>query len=190
MKLICSYCNSEFYKKRASYKFCSVSCVRQSKAIKNKECPNCKIPFRPKEPIQKYCSHSCAAIFNNAGRVYINNKKSVVVKKSKLQDWLDGRWNGSITSGNLSKIVREYLLEQAKYRCTRCGWAECSQYIKNKVPILTIDHIDGKSNNNTVDNLVVLCYNCHTLTPTFGSLNRGNGTRFTVGQQIQSLKTK
>ena len=39
------------------------------------------------------------------------------------------------------------------------------------------------TNYNSIDNLEVLCYNCHTLTETFGSLNaksagrRGSGPR-------------
>ena len=32
---------------------------------------------------------------------------------------------------------------------------------------LTLDHIDGNNSNNELDNLRILCYNCHALTETF-----------------------
>lgn len=35
--------------------------------------------------------------------------------------------------------------------------------------------IDGDFRNCSEENLTVLCPNCHSLTPTFMSLNRGNG---------------
>ena len=46
--------------------------------------------------------------------------------------------------------------------------------VTNNVPI-QLDHIDGNSDNNSLDNLKLLCPNCHSLTPTFGALNKGNG---------------
>jgi 5-methylcytosine-specific restriction endonuclease McrA len=55
----------------------------------------------------------------------------------------------------------------------RCGWDEIHP-ITNKVPI-QLDHIDGNSENNSLQNLRLLCPNCHSLTPTFGILNKGNG---------------
>jgi hypothetical protein len=37
---------------------------------------------------------------------------------------------------------------------------------------LQLDHIDGNRKNNAVVNLRFLCPNCHSQTPTWGSLNR------------------
>ena len=38
-----------------------------------------------------------------------------------------------------------------------------------------LEHIDGNSENNSLDNLKLLCPNCHSLTPTYKNLNKGNG---------------
>ena len=43
-----------------------------------------------------------------------------------------------------------------------------------KVPV-NVEHIDGKPNNSREGNLTLLCPNCHSLIPTFGSLNIGHG---------------
>jgi 5-methylcytosine-specific restriction endonuclease McrA len=42
-------------------------------------------------------------------------------------------------------------------RDARCGWV-CGD---PNTPSLTIDHWDGNKHNNTQENLVVLCANCH-----------------------------
>ena len=112
---------------------------------------------------RKFCSSKCSAQYNRM--LYIDR-------------WLVGLESGSDASGELARIIKRYLQEQANDKCTKCGWGEVNPF-SNKV-ILTIDHIDGDWTNNGVDNLAVLCYNCHTLTPTFGSLNKGkfqNGPR-------------
>jgi len=38
-----------------------------------------------------------------------------------------------------------------------------------------LEHKDGNSDNNHLSNLEILCASCHSLTPTFGALNKGNG---------------
>ena len=43
----------------------------------------------------------------------------------------------------------------------------------NKIP-LQIHHVDGNCINNTEDNLMLLCPNCHSLTNTFGNLNKNS----------------
>jgi len=37
---------------------------------------------------------------------------------------------------------------------------------------LELDHIDGNHQNNALDNLRLLCPNCHSLTPTFRGKNK------------------
>lgn len=40
---------------------------------------------------------------------------------------------------------------------------------------IEVDHTDGNSENNSLDNLKLLCPNCHSQTPTYKTGNWGNG---------------
>ena len=55
--------------------------------------------------------------------------------------------------------------------CKNCGISEW----RGKELTLELEHINGDSNNNTPDNLCLLCPNCHSQTSTFKSKNVGNG---------------
>ena len=37
---------------------------------------------------------------------------------------------------------------------------------------LCLDHVNGINTDNRLDNLRILCYHCHAMTPTFGSKNK------------------
>ena len=91
------------------------------------------------------------------------------------------RWLAGLETGRkgkfyaLSDYVRRYMRETHGEKCSGCGWS-VRHPLTNRVP-LTIDHIDGDVENCRPENLRLLCPNCHSLTETFGSLNRGRGKR-------------
>src|SRR5262249_31608803 len=82
-------------------------------------------------------------------------------------------------------FLRKYLTRRLGERCSRCGWAE-RHAITKKVPI-EVEHIDGNWRNNRLDNLTLLCPNCHALTPTFRALNRGRGRAHRLGGRANPL---
>ncbi len=43
--------------------------------------------------------------------------------------------------------------------------------------------MDGDWRNNAAHNLTLLCPSCHSLTPTYRALNRGNGCSHRLGGQ-------
>jgi len=65
------------------------------------------------------------------------------------------------------------LVETYGKKCMKCGWDEVHPITKN-IPI-ELEHKDGNSENHSLNNLELLCPNCHSLTPTYKSLNKGNG---------------
>jgi hypothetical protein len=114
-----------------------------------------------KRTMDKFCDNHCQGEYYY--QVYIER-------------WLAGLETGR--KGNfysLSDNVRRWMLETYGERCSQCGWAERHPQT-GRVP-LTIDHIDGDVENCRPENLKLLCSNCHSLTSTFGSLNRGKGKR-------------
>lgn len=55
--------------------------------------------------------------------------------------------------------------------CEECGWKKVSQ--DGRLP-LELDHINGDNKDNRIENLRVLCPNCHSLKPTHRGRNRKN----------------
>ena len=71
-----------------------------------------------------------------------------------------------------SHLLRRALIELGvEYKCSICS---ISDWLDKKIN-LEIDHINGDSTNNNLDNLRFLCPNCHSQTSTFGY--RGLNTR-------------
>jgi hypothetical protein len=106
---------------------------------------------------KEFCSYKCLKL----------SRRDDYIKK-----WLEGKETGfyDINGKDINNYLREYLLEKVNYRCQKCGWGETNQFT-GRVP-LQIHHIDGDCTNNLMDNLIVLCPNCHSLTENYGSRNK------------------
>lgn len=52
-----------------------------------------------------------------------------------------------------------------------CSCCKGSEWLGKPMP-LELDHIDGNNKNNSLNNLRLLCPNCHTLTPTYRGRNK------------------
>lgn len=164
MTKVCENCTREFCPKDYRNRFCNRSCaasfnnrkfIKRIKGPASEDCNFCGKRLKTKQ--YKYCSTKCAGSHKN-GKI--------------IQKWWDNPEFGSDCNGNLKASIKKFLLEDADYKCTICKWGEPNPILNR--PILTIDHKDGNWKNNSKENLIVLCYNCHTLTPTFGALNKGS----------------
>lgn len=199
----CNECKNNFIPtKNTKGLFCSLLCYWDSLKIIN-YCSNCnnEVNRKPKTKTNNvFCNKSCAAIFNNslyqkrkAIKEYLNciecgkklkysqfkccSRECNAFNKCKISfdKWIKGEISGGDKYGQLLASIRLQLIKKAEYKCTKCGWN--SPNIITGLPILCVDHIDGNWKNNRPDNLQVICYNCHTLTENFGSLNK-NGLSY------------
>ena len=65
------------------------------------------------------------------------------------------------------KLIRDGLKEA---KCEICGLKE---WLGNPIP-LELDHIDGNHYNNELNNIRIICPNCHALQPTNSGKNVGS----------------
>lgn len=68
-----------------------------------------------------------------------------------------------------NKSVKNRLLEKGRltYKCNCCGISDWN----NKSITLELNHINGNNTDNSIQNLELLCPNCHSQTDTFRSKN-------------------
>lgn len=167
----CKICDNKVSKR--GNKYCSLSCSNRANALRRygscdktkielKICLNCSKEFMPSTHKVVYCSLQC------------NSDKK---RQDKIDAWLKDPSSGNVKGRGLSATIRQYLIEQAGFVCSKpgCGWGEVNPYSGNVV--LEIEHIDGDCMNNHPDNLEVLCPNHHAMTATYRALNKGNSTR-------------
>jgi 5-methylcytosine-specific restriction endonuclease McrA len=115
----------------------------------------------------KYCSLSCQMEYQY---------------REFIRRWLAGEVSGKRGEGRASKYIRRWLFQRANNRCEQCGWSRVHP-LTGLIP-LTVNHIDGDSENHRPENLELLCGGCHTLTPNYGKLNQGRGRK----QRLEKLR--
>lgn len=75
--------------------------------------------------------------------------------------------NGTAQSHVLKKRLFVHGLK--KPECELCGWDQKS--LDGRIPV-ELDHINGDHNDNRLENLRILCPNCHSLQPTHRGRNK------------------
>ena len=74
----------------------------------------------------------------------------------------------SSPESNGTRLVRRLLALGWTYRCSTCG---IDQW-RGQPMVLHLDHINGVNNDNRLENLRLLCPNCHALTETYCNRRR------------------
>lgn len=148
-----------------------------------KRCLFCgaKLPYEKR--MGKFCNHTCSARHNNRG-VQRNFKGHTYCECGKLKkranrycdECIEARvYNPQLALEDMKsdKSRRLWLLRNRGARCEGC---ELTEWRGKPIP-LEVHHQDGDADNNTQDNLQLLCPNCHAQTDTHKSANRGNSKR-------------
>lgn len=120
-------------------------------------CWNCSTEVKKNS---KFCSIKCQKEYQ---------------QKMYIEKWKKNQTDGMRGEYQISSYIKKYIFEKYNSKCAKCGWGEKNTYT-NTIP-LEIEHIDGNYKNNTEENLILLCPNCHSLTSTYKGANMNHGRK-------------
>lgn len=115
----------------------------------------------------KFCTYKKYA--TKYGCYYTNQSgkgltKSKISGKIPLNEILEGKHPQYQTNKLRIRLLTEEIFKPI---CANCG---LEKWLNQEIP-LELDHIDGISNNHKIENLRLLCPNCHALTETYRGKN-------------------
>lgn len=140
-KYTCTFCGKEYYRpKSKAGAYCSRECASVASVSRVLiECSNCGTLFERRKSRAgtaksglSFCSRKCK---DEAQRV----ESGILV----IDHYKNGKWSYR------QKAINEY-----GAACSRCGYDKCES-------ALEVHHMDRNRENSGIDNLVVLCANCH-----------------------------
>ena len=82
------------------------------------------------------------------------------------------------------RSIREILLEERLHKCEKCG---LTSWLGKPIN-LQVHHIDGNTNHNTRDNLLLLCPNCHSQTDNWCNKNINRNNNITDEDFLNAIK--
>ena len=152
----CKYCDTELPKEKKQNIFCNSSCaasfnnkgIRRNISLGTKEikkCFNCNTLTKN----DKFCCFDCFVTYSN------DERKRKIIESGKI----------------FSKGDKRHLIKIRGHKCEICGTEEWL----GKPVLLILDHTDGDSDNNYLNNLRLLCSNCDATLPTYKAKNKNNG---------------
>lgn len=169
--ITCLYCKTIFkvkkYRKDTA-KYCSRSCggffARENGS---RNCLICKKSFHfisCRANVAKYCSNNCRYIAHTGKGLTeytchhcnLKFKDSKSCKRKYCSRACVNKSNKKIWNPAFSTIRKAMLSCGMIKSCNRCGFNE-------NINILGVHHIDRDRKNNKLDNLEVLCPNCHSI---------------------------
>lgn len=86
-------------------------------------------------------------------------------KKISLSDILEGLHPQYQSNKLRIRLLQEKIFE---HKCSNCN---LSEWLNKPIP-LELEHINGKSSDHRLENLTLLCPNCHSFTSTYRGKNK------------------
>ena len=117
--------------------------------------------------VKKYIAELKINTKHFKGRAWNKGMKLVGIPRVSLEKILIN--NSNFQSFKLKKRLFNAKLKEKK--CEECGWAKISK--DGRLP-LELDHVNGNNHDNRIENLRVLCPNCHSLKSTHRGRNIRN----------------
>lgn len=191
-------------------------CANKSEQLKSEYLENpklctqcaCSISFNKRQ--NKFCSQSCAAKFNNKQPLRRNKKINIdgelkefrclncndllnVCRNSKNK-YCSSKCQHELAykerievwgkTGQIGKAPLKRYLSEVNNSCWTCGITDWN----SKPIVFEVEHIDGNSDNNSKNNVSLICPNCHSQTDTYKGKNKGSG-RYARRQRYRDGKS-
>ena len=124
----------------------------------------CQLCYYPGMPTPKIPRNNCIACGQECKRAHAKFCSNMCQQKER-------RRLKAVNGTGGQRSLKRYIIEIEGHRCSIC---EFTHWLDDPIP-LVLDHIDGNSENNSLDNLRVVCGNCDMQLPTYKSKNIGKG---------------
>ncbi len=110
------------------------------------------------------------------GGNYRNMKRLLQKLNVDTSHWTGQGWSVGQRKKDWSKYTRchslkKHLIKEKGHKCQNC---DLTHWL-NELISLEVHHIDGDSSNNDVNNLQILCPNCHSVTENYRGRKNKNG---------------
>ena len=117
------------------------------------------------DQLGKYIRELNIDISHFTGRGWSKGLRGIGAPRYSLEEILTA--NSTYQSFKLKKRLFQAKIKEAK--CELCGWAQ--RALDGRLP-LELDHINGNRHDNRLENIRILCPNCHSLQSTHRGKNR------------------
>lgn len=165
---ICEKCGNPHDGSYGSGRFCSVACKNSHTSLIKREETNQKVSAT----MQRLYAEGIIVIPTQTPE-YVE-KATAAIRKRARRIFDETSWESLTRAGKIKRV-----LEEQEGRCQRCGindWME--------TPIrFELHHLDGNSKNNSRENCVLYCPNCHSQTPNFRGKNKGSRNRNQISDE-------
>ena len=115
---------------------------------------------------KKAVKHFCIDISHFTGKLASSKKNKGRSSRNKIP--LDDILQNKRPYGSNKLRIRLLSENIFPHKCSNC---ELTEWMNQLIP-LELDHIDGDNMNNSLDNLRMLCPNCHAQTSTYCGKNK------------------